>query len=69
MSELSEAVQSIKDDVVRIGAGVKSVLGLLQQPTPDVAAAVEALKAADAGLDEAAQAMENAPSPAPLPPV
>ena len=64
MSELSDAVQSIKDDVVRIGDGVKRVLALLQQPTPDVAAAVEALKNADAGLDAAAEAMEAALPPA-----
>lgn len=72
MSELSDAVQSIKDDVARIGAGVKSVLGLLQQPNPDVSAAVEALKNADAGLDAAAEAMEAAlptpSSPEPPPP-
>lgn len=60
MSELSDAVQSIKDDVVRIGDGVKKVLDLLQQPNPDVAAAVTALQEADAGLDAAAEAMEAA---------
>jgi hypothetical protein len=64
MSELSDAVQSIKDDVVRIGAGVKAVLDLLQKPNPDVSAAIEALKNADAGLDAAADAMEAALPPA-----
>jgi hypothetical protein len=69
MSEISDAVQLIKDDVVRIGAGVKSVLELLQQPNPDVTAAVEALKNADAGLDAAAEALEAAlPAPTEPPP-
>lgn len=63
MSELSDAVQSIKDDVVRIGDGVKAVLALLTQPNPDVTAAVEALKNADAGLDAAADAMEAVINP------
>lgn len=60
MSELSDAVQAIKDDVIRIGDGVKKVLDLLQQPTPDVAGAVAALTEADKGLDAAAEAMEAA---------
>ena len=63
MSELSDAVQSIKDDVTRIGDGVKAVLDKLQQPSPDVAGAVAALKEADAGLDAAADAMEAALNP------
>ena len=63
MSELSDAVQAIKDDVVRIGAGVKAVLELLKQPNPDVAAAVAALTEADAGLDAAADAMDAALTP------
>lgn len=65
MSELSDAVASIKDDVVRIGDGVKKVLDLLQQPSPDVAAAVAALKDADTGLDSAAAAMEAVIPPEP----
>lgn len=66
MSELTDAVGSIKDDVVRISDDVKKVLDLLQQPNPDVASAVTALKEADAGLDAAAEAMEaviNPPTP------
>lgn len=68
MSELNDAVQSIKDDVVRIGSGVKGVLALLTQPTPDVTNAVAALKEADAGLDAAAEAMEAALNPPAAPP-
>lgn len=64
MSELSDAVQAIKDDVVRIGADVKAVLDKLQQPNPDVTGAVAALKEADAGLDAAADAMDAVLNPA-----
>lgn len=64
MSELSDAVQSIKDDVVRIDTGVKAVIAKLEQPNPDVANAVAALKEADAGLDAAATAMEAVLNPA-----
>lgn len=66
MTELSDAVGAIKDDVVRIGNGVKDVLDLLTKPSPDVTAATAALKEADAGLDAAAEAMEavlNPPAP------
>lgn len=66
MSELTDAVQSIKDDVVRIGSVVKAVLAKLQEPNPDVATATAALKEADAGLDAAAEAIEaviNPPTP------
>ena len=68
MSEFTDAVQAIKDDVVRIGDGVKAVLAKLQEPNPDVVSATAALKEADAGLDAAAEAMEaviNPPTPAP----
>lgn len=63
MSELSDAVGSIKDDVTRIGDGVKKVLDLLTQPNPDVTNAVAALKEADAGLDAAADAMDAVINP------
>lgn len=68
MSELADAVQSIKDDVVRIGDGVKSVLALLTQPNPDVTSAIAALKEADAGLDAAADSMDAVLNPTPTEP-
>lgn len=67
MSEFTDAVQAIKDDVVRIGAGVKAIIDKLQQPNPDVAAATAALKEADAGLNAVADSMDAALSP-PAPP-
>jgi methyl-accepting chemotaxis protein len=68
MSELSDAVQAVADDVTRIGDDVSQVLALLQQPNPDVAAAVEALKKIDADLDSTAESMENVVSPPAEPP-
>lgn len=63
MSELSDAVAAVADDQKRIGADVKAVLGLLQQPNPDVAAAVTALKGIDGALDASAEALEAAAPP------
>ena len=67
MSELSDAVQAVADDVTRIGDDVGKVLALLQQPNPDVAAAIEALKKVDADLDATAESMESVTNP-PTPP-
>jgi len=58
MSELTDAVQAVVDDVKRVGDGVDKVLALLTQPNPDVAAAVEQLKAVDAGFDSIAEKLE-----------
>lgn len=60
MSELLDAIQAVKDGQAKITDDVQQVLALLQQPNPDVAAAIEALQgisasqtAADAALDAA----------------
>lgn len=65
MSALSDAVQAVADDVTRIGDDVTKVIDLLQQPNPDVAAAVTALQAVDAGLDASAEKLEAVFPPAP----
>ena len=67
MSELTDAVQAVADDVTRIGDDVSKVLALLQQPNPDVAGAVAALKKIDSDLDATAESMESAINP-PTPP-
>lgn len=51
MSELSDAVQAISNDVGELQTAVQRVLDLLNQPNPDVASAVAALQNADAGFD------------------
>lgn len=51
MSELSIAVAKIGEDVGELQAAVQRVLDLLNQPNPDVAAAVAALQNADAAFD------------------
>lgn len=51
MSELSTAVAAIAEDVIELQAASKAVLDLLQQPNPDVSAAIAALQNADAAFD------------------
>jgi len=51
MSELSDAVGAIANDVTELQTAVQRVLELLQQPDPDVAAAVASLQNADAAFD------------------
>lgn len=68
MSDLSTAVQAVADDQKRIAADVQAILALLQQPNPDVAAAVAGLQAVDAALDASAEALEAVVPPA-TPPV
>lgn len=68
MSELSDAVAAIANDVTELQAAQKRVIDLLEQPNPDVAAAVEGLKAADAGFDairDALNAAGTTPEPTP----
>lgn len=64
MSALSDAVAAVAEDVTRISDDVTRVLDILQQPNPDVAAAVEALQAVDQGLDATAEKLEAVISPA-----
>lgn len=68
MSDLSTAVQTVADDQKRIATDVQAILALLQQPNPDVAAAVAGLQAVDAALDASAEALEAALPPAPVEP-
>jgi ABC-type transporter Mla subunit MlaD len=65
MSALSDAVQAVADDVTRIGDDVSKVIDLLQQPNPDVEAAITALQAVDEGLDASAEKLEAAIPPPP----
>lgn len=64
MSELSDAVAAIGNDVGELQAAVQRVLDLLNQPNPDVAAAVAALQAADAGFDAIRDSLNAAGQPA-----
>lgn len=65
MSALSDVVAAVQADVVRVSDGVKAALDKLNTPNPDVAAAVEALTAVDAGLDTVAESLEAVNTPAP----
>lgn len=71
MSELSDAVAAIANDVTELQAASKRVLDLLTQPNPDVQSAVAALQNADAGFDairdslNAAGGASTTPEPAP----
>lgn len=65
MSALSEAVQGVVDDQKRIGDDITKVLALLQQPNPDVAAAITALQAVKSSQDASASALEAALPPTP----
>lgn len=60
MSELSDAVAAIANDVTELQAAGQRVIDLLTQPNPDVAAAVEALRTADAGFDAIRDALNSA---------
>jgi len=64
MSALSDAVAAVVEDVTRIGDDVTKVLDILQQPNPDVAAAITALQAVDEGLDATAERLEAVLPPA-----
>lgn len=63
VSELSDAVAAIADDVTELQTAGQRVIDLLTQPNPDVAAAVEALKAADAGFDALRDSLNAAGQP------
>lgn len=67
MSELSDAVAAIANDVTEIQAASKRVLDLLQQPNPDVAAAIAGLQNADAAFDAVRDSL-NAAGQAATPP-
>lgn len=60
MSELTDAVAAIGADVTDLQDSVQRVLDLLEQPNPDVAAAVEALRNADAGFDAIRESLDAA---------
>lgn len=51
MSDLTNAVAAIANDVTELQAAGQRILALLTQPNPDVAAAVAALQNADAAFD------------------
>lgn len=51
MGELADAVAEITNNVTELQAASQRVIDLLSQPDPDVAAAIAALRAADAGFD------------------
>ena len=63
MSEILDAVAAIANDVTELQAASQRVIDLLSQPNPDVAAAVAALQAADAGFDAVRDALNNAGQP------
>jgi methyl-accepting chemotaxis protein len=71
MSALSDAVAAVREDVSRVQEGVKGVLDKLNQPNPDVEAAVSALTEIDAAFDQIAESLEaangtpTAPEPTP----
>ena len=60
MSELSDAVAAITNDVTELQTAGQRVIDLLSQPNPDVAAAVDALKTADAGFDALRDSLNSA---------
>lgn len=68
MSELSDAVAAIANDVTELQAAGQRIIGLLTQPNPDVTAAVEALKTADAGFDAIRDSLNAAGQPPPVEP-
>lgn len=70
LDDLKQCVSDLQDDVTRMQDDIGKVIGMLQQSTPDVQAAIDALKAVDTNLDTAAQSMEDAMNvaPAPTPP-
>ena len=63
MSELSNAVAAIANDVTELQAAVQRVIDLLSQPNPDVTAAVAALQAADASFDTLRDSLNAAGTP------
>lgn len=68
MSELSDAVAAIANDVTELQAAQQRVIDLLTKPNPDVQSAVAALQNADAGFDAVRDALNAAgatPSEAP----
>ena len=67
MSELSDAVAAIANDVTELQAAGQRVIDLLTQPNPDVAAAVTALQAADAAFDTLRDSLNNAGATEPTP--
>lgn len=60
MSELSDAVAAIANDVTELQAAQQRVIDLLTKPNPDVTAAVSALRTADAGFDAIRDALNAA---------
>jgi hypothetical protein len=60
MSELSDAVAEIANNVTELQSASQRVLDLLTQPNPDVQAAVTALRNADAGFDAIRDALNAA---------
>ena len=60
MSELSDAVAAIANDVTELQAAQQRVIELLTKPTPDVQSAVAALQNADAGFDAIRDALNAA---------
>lgn len=60
MSELSDAVAEIANDVTELQAAQQKVVDMLNKPNPDVAAAVAALQNADAGFDAVRDALNAA---------
>ncbi len=63
MSELSDAVAAIANDVTELQGAVQRVLELLNQPDPDVASAVAALQNADAAFDALRDSLNAAGNP------
>lgn len=60
MTELSDAVAAIANDLGEMQTAVQAVIDKLNQPNPDVAAAVSALQSADAGFDAIRDSLNNA---------
>lgn len=59
MSELSDAVAEIANDVTELQQAQQRVIDILTKPNPDVAAAVDALRTADAGFDAIRDALNS----------
>ena len=63
MSELSDAVAAIANDVSELQAAVQAVLAKLQEPNPDITSAVSALQSADAAFDTLRDSLNAAVAP------
>jgi hypothetical protein len=64
MSAISDAVAKVAADVAQNAKDVQAVLAILNQPNPDVAAAVTALEGVASNLEGTNKTLEAAAPPA-----